>query len=91
VTGDLGPARAAPDQQAYARLIADLDASGARDRLIEHAPEGRTELVSALRGHDLALAAKCLILLVHRRHLTTRARSARINRACIRARELERR
>jgi Ala-tRNA(Pro) deacylase len=48
----------------YARLIADLDASGARYRLIEHAPEGRTDLVSALRGHDLASAAKCLILLV---------------------------
>src|ERR1051326_1572512 len=46
-------------RQVYARLIADLDASGARYRLIEHAPEGRTELVSALRGHDLALAAEC--------------------------------
>jgi Ala-tRNA(Pro) deacylase len=64
VTGDLGPARAAADRQIYARLIADLDASGARYRLIEHAPEGRTELVSALRGHALASAAKCLILLV---------------------------
>jgi Ala-tRNA(Pro) deacylase len=51
----------------YARLIADLDASGARYRLIEHEPEGRTELVSALRGHDLASAAKCLILLAQPR------------------------
>ena len=52
------------DVDVYVRLIADLDAAGARYRLIEHAPEGRTELVSALRGHALALAAKCLILLV---------------------------
>jgi Ala-tRNA(Pro) deacylase len=49
---------------AYARLIADLDASGARYRLIDHAPEGRTEVVSELRGNALASAAKCLILLV---------------------------
>jgi Ala-tRNA(Pro) deacylase len=48
----------------YDRLIADLDASGCRYRLIEHPPEGRTELVSTLRGHALAHAAKCLILLV---------------------------
>jgi Ala-tRNA(Pro) deacylase len=48
----------------YARLIADLDASGARYRLIDHEPEGRTEVVSALRGHAVAHAAKCLVLLV---------------------------
>jgi Ala-tRNA(Pro) deacylase len=53
VTGDL-----------YQRLIADLDADGARYRLIDHAPEGRTELVSALRGHDVAHAAKCLVVMV---------------------------
>ena len=63
MTGDLVSAPAA-DQDVYGRLIAELDASGARYRLIEHAPEGRTELVSTLRGHDLAHAAKCLILLV---------------------------
>ena len=48
----------------YARLIAELDGAGCRYRLIDHAPEGRTEVVSALRGHALAHAAKCLILLV---------------------------
>lgn len=64
MTGDLVPAPEAAGRDVYARLIADLDASGARYRLIEHAPEGRTELVSALRGHALASAAKCLILLV---------------------------
>ena len=62
MTGDLGSAAA--DQDVYARLIAELDASGCRYRLIEHAPEGRTEVVSALRGHVPASAAKCLILLV---------------------------
>jgi Ala-tRNA(Pro) deacylase len=48
----------------YARLIAHLNAAGARYRLIDHAPEGRTELASALRGHDVAHAAKCLIIRV---------------------------
>jgi Ala-tRNA(Pro) deacylase len=48
----------------YQRLLADLDAAGARYRLIDHAPEGRTELVSALRGHDVAHAAKCLVVMV---------------------------
>ncbi|TDE27370.1 YbaK/EbsC family protein, partial [Actinomadura sp. 6K520] len=48
----------------YERLIADLDGAGARYRLIDHPPEGRTEMVSALRGNDVAQAAKCLIVMV---------------------------
>jgi Ala-tRNA(Pro) deacylase len=48
----------------YGRLVADLDAIAARYRLIDHEPEGRTELVSALRGNELAQAAKCLVVLV---------------------------
>lgn len=55
---------AAPVLSRYERLIADLEAAGAHFRLIDHAPEGRTDLVSALRGHDVALAAKCLIVMV---------------------------
>lgn len=55
---------AAPVLGRYERLVADLEAGGARYRLIDHAPEGRTDLVSALRGHDVALAAKCLIVMV---------------------------
>jgi Ala-tRNA(Pro) deacylase len=47
----------------YERLVASLDAGGARYRLIDHAPEGRTDLVSALRGHDVAQAAKCLVVM----------------------------
>jgi Ala-tRNA(Pro) deacylase len=63
VDGDLVTASSSA-ADVYARLIAELDAAGASYRLIEHAPEGRTEAVSALRGHALASAAKCLILLV---------------------------
>ncbi|KAB2350407.1 YbaK/prolyl-tRNA synthetase associated domain-containing protein [Actinomadura rudentiformis] len=54
----------APTAGLYERLIADLEAAGARYRLIDHPPEGRTEVVSALRGHDVAQAAKCLITMV---------------------------
>jgi Ala-tRNA(Pro) deacylase len=64
VTGNVGPSPAPAGTDVYGRLIAELDAAGARYRLIEHAPEGRTEMVSALRGHALASAAKCLVLLV---------------------------
>ena len=49
---------------AYERLIADLDAGGAHYRLIDHPPEGRTELVSAMRGNPVEQAAKCLIVRV---------------------------
>ncbi|TYK49461.1 YbaK/EbsC family protein [Actinomadura decatromicini] len=65
MNGELDGAVAAPgDLRLYERLIADLDAAGARYRLIDHAPEGRTDLVSALRGHDVARAAKCLVVMV---------------------------
>src|SRR5579871_1340254 len=50
--------------ETYTRLIALLDANGATYRLIDHAPEGRTEVVSPLRGNALAQAAKCLVLMV---------------------------
>ena len=48
----------------YDRLIALLDANGARYRLIDHAPEGRTEIVSAMRGHPVGEAAKCLLVMI---------------------------
>lgn len=48
----------------YARLIALLDDAGARYRLLEHEAEGRTEIVSRMRGHPLAQAAKCIVLMV---------------------------
>ncbi|KQX57900.1 MULTISPECIES: YbaK/EbsC family protein [unclassified Streptomyces] len=49
---------------AYEKLLALLDERGAAYRVIEHAPEGGTEAVSALRGHTLAEAAKCIIAMV---------------------------
>jgi Ala-tRNA(Pro) deacylase len=48
----------------YERLIAFLDAHGASYRLIDHAPEGQTDKVSALRSHPVAAAAKCIVLIV---------------------------
>ncbi|MEU4549968.1 YbaK/EbsC family protein [Nonomuraea dietziae] len=67
MSGELGGGAAAPeslDVGLYERLIADLEAAGAHYRLIDHPPEGRTEVVSALRGHNVAQAAKCLIVMV---------------------------
>ncbi|TCO46491.1 YbaK/EbsC family protein [Actinocrispum wychmicini] len=57
---------------AYNRLITDLDTAGATYRLIDHAPEGRTDLVSALRGNTVAHAAKCLVVMVKIGKKTTR-------------------
>ena len=48
----------------YARLTALLDQHGARYRLIDHPPEGRTEVVSPLRGNALSQAAKCIVVMV---------------------------
>ena len=49
---------------AYTRLIAMLDETGAKYRVIDHAAEGRTEVVSAYRGHPVEQAAKCLVVMV---------------------------
>ena len=48
----------------YQKLIDLLDANGAQYRLIDHAPEGRTEIVSGMRGNQLAQAAKCIVMMV---------------------------
>ncbi|MGP3967344.1 YbaK/EbsC family protein [Streptomyces sp. 6N223] len=48
----------------YEKLIALLDEYGARYRLIDHEPEGRTEVVSAYRGHPVEHAAKCMVVMV---------------------------
>jgi Ala-tRNA(Pro) deacylase len=57
---------------AYERLIALLDAEKATYRLIDHPPEGRTEVVSPMRGNQLAQAAKCIVLMVKIGKKTTR-------------------
>jgi Ala-tRNA(Pro) deacylase len=50
--------------ETYEKLISFLDSQGAAYRLIDHAPEGRTEVVSPMRGNRLSQAAKCIILMV---------------------------
>jgi Ala-tRNA(Pro) deacylase len=53
-------------------LIDLLDAHRAQYRLIDHPPEGRTEIVSAFRGHDPRHAAKCMVVMVKLGKRTTR-------------------
>lgn len=55
---------AGADRSACERLMATLDAEGAHYRVIEHPPEGRTIEVSAHRGHPVAQAAKCMVVMV---------------------------
>ena len=50
--------------ETYDKLIAFLEANKATYRLIDHAPEGQTDKVSALRGHPVEAAAKCIVLIV---------------------------
>ncbi|SEG70466.1 Ala-tRNA(Pro) deacylase [Actinacidiphila yanglinensis] len=52
------------DHETYDRLIGLLDEHGAQYRIIDHAPEGATELVSAMRGNALPQAAKCIVVMV---------------------------
>jgi Ala-tRNA(Pro) deacylase len=49
---------------AYTEFINFLNERGMRYRLIEHLPEGRTEIVSQLRGNPVPQAAKCIVLMV---------------------------
>jgi len=48
----------------YEALIELLDKHKASYRLIDHAPEGQTDLVSGMRGHHPSEAAKCIIVMV---------------------------
>ncbi len=52
------------NEDSYKKLIEFLDQHGAQYRLIDHAPEGRTEIVSQMRGNSLAQAAKCIVVMV---------------------------
>ncbi len=51
-------------EDTYTQLVAFLDQHNTQYRLIDHAPEGRTEIVSPMRGNALSQAAKCIILMV---------------------------
>jgi Ala-tRNA(Pro) deacylase len=48
----------------YTQLIDYLDQNGVPYRLIDHIPEGRTDIISPIRGNPLSAAAKCIILMV---------------------------
>ena len=61
-----------PSYPTYDRLIALLDEKNARYRVIEHAPEGRTELISPIRGNPLSQAAKCIIVMLKPDKKTTK-------------------
>lgn len=52
------------EQDTYSKLIAYLDENNVPYRLIDHEPEGRTEIVSAMRGNAVEQAAKCIILMI---------------------------
>ena len=48
----------------YDDLIALLERHHADYALLDHPPEGTTDLVSAMRDHPVSQAAKCLLLMV---------------------------
>ncbi len=53
-----------PSDDLYTKLITLLDQHGASYRLIDHPPEGRTDIVSPMRGNTLSQAAKCMVIMV---------------------------
>lgn len=48
----------------YTQLIEFLDQPKAEYRLIDHPSEGRTEIVSPMRGNKASQAAKCIVIMV---------------------------
>lgn len=48
----------------HQRLIALLDAHGARYRIVEHPEEGRSEYISRIRGNDPSQALKAIVVSV---------------------------
>ncbi|MGW2250762.1 YbaK/EbsC family protein [Kitasatospora sp. NPDC001660] len=61
-----------PDDDTYQRLIALFDTTRTPYRLIDHEPDGTTDSVSALRGHPVSHAAKCIVLRVKTDRRSTR-------------------
>ena len=51
-------------EDSYSKLIAFLEEHNVQYRLIDHEAEGRTEIVSVMRGNDISQAAKCIVLMV---------------------------
>lgn len=50
------------ENSTHRRLIRVLDSAEVVYRVIRHAPEGRTDVASEIRGHALGNAAKCMML-----------------------------
>lgn len=48
----------------YHKLIALLNENNASYKELDHEPEGITDIVSEMRGHDVSEAAKCMIIMV---------------------------
>ncbi len=48
----------------YIQLLDFLDKHNAAYTLLEHPPEGRTDIVSQMRGNRLSQAAKCIIMMI---------------------------
>ena len=46
----------------HARLVAHLEATGARFRIVEHAAEGRSEQISVIRGNHPSQALKAIVV-----------------------------
>lgn len=63
-TGDFRKASALSSEDAFAQLVSLLNGQGVPYRLIDHEAEGRTEIVSRMRGNALSQAAKCIVLMV---------------------------
>jgi Ala-tRNA(Pro) deacylase len=59
-------------QDTYERLLALLNEHKAQYRLIDHPAEGRTEIVSPMRGNRLEQAAKCMVIMVKLGKKTTK-------------------
>ena len=51
-------------EDTYTKLIKFLDENKAQYRLIDHEAEGRTEIVSPMRGNQVSQAAKCIVVMV---------------------------
>lgn len=47
---------------AYEALLGILQDEGIRFRLVEHEPEGRTDVISQIRGNHLSQAAKAMVV-----------------------------
>lgn len=53
-------------QDTYKKILAVLQGRERSFRMVEHEPEGRTEVISRIRGNSLSQAAKAMLLRINR-------------------------